>query len=192
MEDPISKFNQWWSIAKNESPLKQKNAVCVSTVKEDGFPSGRFVDLKAVDENGFKFCTHFDSNKGLEIARNPRVAMTIWWDHVGFQVRIIGLAAKIPVEESTRYWMERSRSARIVALTSMQSRELRSDSNLDDRIDAMTKLHEGHDIPKPENWGGYVVSPVSIEFLTFKDTRLHVRELFSRVNDQWSTKRIQP
>jgi pyridoxamine 5'-phosphate oxidase len=192
MENPISKFSEWWAVAKKNSPLKQKSAVCVSTIREDGFPSGRFVDLKAVDETGFKFCTHFDSHKGLEIASSPKVAISVWWDHVGFQVRVIGFAEKIPIEESTRYWMERSRSARIVSLASVQSGVLNDEHDLVERIESLTKEYEDMDIPKPDNWGGYVVKPVSIEFLTFRDSRLHVRELFSLVDERWSVKLLQP
>lgn len=190
MENPITKFNEWWALARQYSPLKQKNAVCVSTIRADGFPSGRFVDLKAMDENGFKFCTHFESNKGLEIARNPKVAMTVWWDHVGLQVRIVGIAEQISVEESIRYWLERSRDSQIATVVSKQSREL--DSGLEERIKVATREHEGRSIPKPDNWGGYAVKPVSIEFLTFKDSRLHLRELYRVEAGRWQMELLQP
>ena len=84
MDNPVSKFRNWWQKALYDSPLKQKSAVCVSTVNEDGFPVGRFVDLKSVGEDGFVFCTYLHSAKGKHIAHTPKVSMTVWWDHVGY------------------------------------------------------------------------------------------------------------
>ena len=66
--NPIQKFQQWWRVALE--------------IDESGFPNGRFVDLKSVDENGFTFCTYLDSAKGMQIQINPKTAMTVWWDHV--------------------------------------------------------------------------------------------------------------
>ncbi len=93
--------------------MQQKNAVCVSTIDEMGFPSGRFVDLKSVNDSGFVFCTYIDSVKGKEILRNPKVAMTVWWDHVGYQVRVVGVAEPIDETEADSYWTSRSRSAQL-------------------------------------------------------------------------------
>ena len=100
MDNPIVKFESWWQEALADSPLNQKSAVCVSTVDANGFPAGRFVDLKSVSENGFVFCTYFDSAKGKHIARNPNISMAAWWDHVGYQVRVVGIAEVIAVSEA--------------------------------------------------------------------------------------------
>ncbi|TMN92905.1 hypothetical protein CWB72_03715 [Pseudoalteromonas phenolica] len=27
-----------------------------------------------------------------EISRNPKVSLSVWWDHIGQQVRVVGLA----------------------------------------------------------------------------------------------------
>ncbi|MES1195453.1 MAG: pyridoxal 5'-phosphate synthase, partial [Steroidobacter sp.] len=178
--------------AKNDNPLTQKNAVCVSTIREDGFPSGRFVDLKVVDENGFKFCTQFDSNKGIEIAHNPKVAITVWWDHVNLQVRIIGGAERLSAEEATACWKTRTRDAQLATLCSNQSQQLDDECQFWERLEMVTRQHEKRDIPRPENWGGYVVRPISIEFLTFKESRLHVRELFELVAGRWRKQLLQP
>lgn len=86
MDNPISKFESWWQEALADSQLQQKSAVCVSTIDENGFPAGRFVDLKSVSDSGFIFCSYFDSVKGKHIAREPKTAMTVWWDHVGYQI----------------------------------------------------------------------------------------------------------
>nr|WP_314861698.1 pyridoxamine 5'-phosphate oxidase family protein [uncultured Undibacterium sp.] len=78
MENPFEKFNTWWKSALTDSPLKQKNAVCISTIDSNGYPSGRFVDLKAVNELGFTFCTYLSSAKGEHINENAKIALTLW------------------------------------------------------------------------------------------------------------------
>lgn len=192
MENPIAKFNEWWAIAKKDSPLHQKSAVCVSTIKSDGFPSGRFVDLKDADENGFTFCTFMDSNKGLEISKNPKVAITAWWDHASLQVRIVGLAQLISNDQATLHWQSRTRDAQLTTLSCKQSQELKNEQELQDQLQQARIKFAEIDIPKPPNWGGYIVKPTSIEFLTFKPSRLHTRELFLLNADGWIKTMLQP
>lgn len=192
MENPIAKFTQWWAMAKKDSPLQQKNAACISTINSDGFPSGRFVDLKAADVNGFVFCTFMDSNKGVEISKNPKVSMTLWWDHVGLQVRIVGMAEPIADDDARIHWQNRSREAQLTTISCQQSHELKSELDLHHQLQAAEIKFAGADIPKPENWGGYNLKPISIEFLTFKSSRLHIRELFLLQSGRWIKTLLQP
>lgn len=191
-EDPIEKFNQWWRQAIADSPLKQKSAVCVSTVNPDGFPTGRFLDLKAADERGFVFCTHLDSHKALDIERNGKTALTLWWEHVGFQIRVLGTAARLDEEEAVTWWNTRSRDAQLTTACFQQSRPLESQEALEARFQEARAVYGKQAIPKPENWGGYRVKPVSIEFLTFKESRLHLREWFEATSDGWKKSLLQP
>ena len=192
MEDPILKFKHCWQRACQDSPLRQKSAVCISTINQDGFPEGRFVDLKALDEQGFVFCTNLDSSKGKHIQFNAKVAMSCWWDHIGLQVRVVGYAEPICEQAATAFWQSRNKEAQMATLCCQQSKELKSESQLFERFAAVSEKHTSAAIPKPSNWGGFVVRPVSIEFLTFRESRLHLRELF-RLNDkQWQKSLLQP
>jgi len=192
MTDPIEKFIIWWNEALSSSPLKHKNAICVSTVDADGCPNARFVDLKAVDDEGFRFCSYYDSAKGIEISNNPKTALTIWWDHVGYQVRVIGSAVKISDQEADKHWNGRSAEARLTTSVSEQSKTLESEEELQKAVEA-ARLQLGDDpIPKPKNWGGYLVVPARIEFLTFRDDRLHLREQFTQKSLSWEAKLLQP
>jgi pyridoxamine 5'-phosphate oxidase len=193
MESPMEKFTQWWEAALVQSPLNQKSAVCVSTVGQDGMPSGRFVDLKGADEDGFTFCTYLDSAKGAEIRENPNVALTIWWDHVGYQVRIQGIAEPLPEDEAVKHWTARKREAQLTTLSFQQSQILEREEFLEQKLAEATHRYEGMSVPKPATWGGYRIRPRSIEFLTFRDTRLHKRELFDRdPAGAWSVTLLQP
>ncbi|MEO3879485.1 pyridoxine/pyridoxamine 5'-phosphate oxidase [Rheinheimera fenheensis] len=192
MDNPISKFESWWQEALANSQLQQQSAVCVSTIDENGFPAGRFVDLKSVSDSGFIFCTYFDSAKGKHIKREPKTAMTIWWDHVGYQIRVVGLAQVIPDTEADCFWQARSRSAQIITTAFKQSETLNSENDLVTRLEAASTHFADRPVPRPNNWGGYCIKPISIEFLTFRQSRLHLRELFEFKSNGWIKQLLQP
>ncbi|MBO1257079.1 pyridoxal 5'-phosphate synthase [Alteromonas sp. 5E99-2] len=192
MDNPIIKFESWWQEALVDCPLRQKSAVCVSTIDKDGFPSGRFVDLKSANEKGFVFCTYFDSVKGKHIAHNSKTAMTIWWDHVGYQIRVVGTAEVITDVEADVFWQTRSRSAQLTTTAFDQSEPLVAEDDLKTRLQDVSTSFAEQPIPRPNNWGGYCIKPVSIEFLTFKESRLHLRELFKCKDNGWFKQLLQP
>ncbi|QSX39141.1 pyridoxal 5'-phosphate synthase [Shewanella sedimentimangrovi] len=192
MDNPISKFQLWWQAAVADSPLQQKSAVCVSTIDESGFPTGRFVDLKAVSDKGFVFCSYLESAKGKHIECNPKSAMTIWWDHVGYQVRVVGTAEIISADEAEHFWQTRSRSAQLTTTAFDQSKPLDSEDRLTTQLQETSDKLAGQPVPRPLNWGGYRINPISIEFLTFRESRLHLRELFERNGTGWEKQLLQP
>ncbi|WP_430457978.1 pyridoxine/pyridoxamine 5'-phosphate oxidase [Rheinheimera sp.] len=192
MDNPIIQFERWWQAALADSPLQQKSAVCVSTIDENGFPSGRFVDLKAVSSTGFVFCSYFDSAKGRQISRQPKTAMTIWWDHVGYQIRVVGVTHVISDVEADCFWQSRSRSAQLTTTAFSQSEPLNSEHELSTRLEASSAHYADRPVPRPKNWGGYRIKPISIEFLTFRESRLHLRELFEIKGDGWVKQLLQP
>jgi len=192
MENPFDKFNVWWKSALINSPLKQKNAVCISTIDSNGFPSGRFVDLKAVNESGFIFCTYLNSAKGEQLKQNSKIALTLWWDHVGYQVRVLGVAEPVDENEAVTYWKTRNKEAQLTTTAFQQSKPLKNEEELQSRIECVSKEYINSEVPKPNTWGGYVIKPQIIEFLTFKESRLHLRELYSLKESVWSKSLLQP
>jgi pyridoxamine 5'-phosphate oxidase len=188
----IGKFQEWWSQAKGDPSLKHKGAMCVSTIGEFGYPNARFVDLKAATEDGFTFCTFLDSRKGIEIDRCQKVALTIWWENVGYQVRIQGNASLISRSMANKYWQSRNRDAQLTTLCSSQSEPLLSGQLLLDQLAVLRASFGEAEIPVPDNWGGYIVEPISVEFLTFKEDRLHLREHYFRDESHWNRQLLQP
>lgn len=190
--DPILQFSSWWQNAIEDSPLNQKSAVCISTINSSGYPDGRFVDLKQVDENGFVFCTYMNSQKGEDIANNAKIAMTAWWDHVGYQVRIVGNAEQISCQQALQFWQTRSRSAQLITKCFSQSKPISGPPEIASKFNLFESSIEEQAITIPDNWGGYNIRPDSIEFLTFKETRLHIREKFIRSCSEWDKIYLQP
>jgi pyridoxamine 5'-phosphate oxidase len=192
MQQPIVQFQTWWKEALLHSPLQQKSAVCLSSIDADGFPAGRFVDLKWVDETGFVFCSYFDSAKGRQIQQNPKVALTIWWDHLGYQVRIVGKAEQISAARADSFWNTRSKSAQLTTTAFRQSEPMASEAELGLKLQAVAANYADQSIPRPSNWGGYCIKPLSIEFLRFRQSRLHLRELYKYHADGWTKQLLQP
>ncbi|SDU32644.1 pyridoxine/pyridoxamine 5'-phosphate oxidase [Halopseudomonas salegens] len=192
MDNPIAKFEQCWQAALADSPLQQKSAICVSTIDAQGFPAGRFVDLKAVTNDGFIFCTNLDSVKARHLQHNAKIALTAWWDHAGYQIRVVGLAQAITAAEADRFWHARNREAQLASSAFNQSEPLSRETELTTRFNQTADAHAGQPVPRPDNWGGFCVQPVSIEFLTFQNDRLHLREYFARSGDGWIKQLLQP
>ncbi|THU00209.1 pyridoxamine 5'-phosphate oxidase [Lampropedia puyangensis] len=192
MHDPINLFNTIWLDAKCRGTSKHRNAVCVSTIDEDGYPNSRFVDLKEANAAGFVFCSPLDSGKALDICRNPKTGITLWWEHIATQVRIKGLASPISDQEAKAHWVGRLRDAQIATATFQQSRPLASLETLSEQYARAVAASDGKSIPRPDNWGGFRLCAEYIEFLEFKENRLHARTAYSRVGTVWEQHFLQP
>ena len=190
--DPFEKFQEWWRLALEDSPLQQKSAVCLSTLDAEGFPSGRFVDLKRVDTEGFIFTTDLSSPKGQEIAAHAKVGMTIWWDHVDLQVRLVGPVEPLEAALADELWQTRSHESRLTTISSQQSRPLSSEASFNEQLQKNRAIYAGRDIPRPTSWSGFRLRPRRLEFFTFREDRLHIRELFTRQDGDWQLSRLQP
>jgi len=64
-----------------------------------------------------------------------------------------------------------------------------------ERLNSLFKANEKKfedEIVRPKGWGGFRIKPIRIEYMQFKDTRLHQRELYCYVGEHWELKYIQP
>jgi pyridoxamine 5'-phosphate oxidase len=185
-------FQEWQHHASESGSLSRINAMCVSTVDAEGRPHGRFVDLKEVRREGFVFCTSYLSPKAQHIEERPDVSLSFWWDHVGRQVRVLGRAARISPDEADVFFAERSREAQLASWVYEQSRPFPSSEMLAIRTAAMRARIGSGAIPRPPHWGGYLVAPASVEFLTFSMDRAHARMLYEWRDSQWFRSELQP
>lgn len=149
--------------------------------------------LRGVDERGFGFFTNYDSQKGRELAENPRAALVVYWPKLGRQVRVAGPVAKQSAEESTAYFHNRPLASQLSALASPQSQVIPNRIVLDDSVAALSKRYKDGPVPLPQNWGGYRVIPQSIEFWLHRENRLHDRIRYSRqATGSWRIERLAP
>lgn len=190
--DPIAWFAEWFAKAA-QAGIPKHNAMTLATVAPDGRPSARVVLLSSFDVRGFVFHTNYQSEKGMEIAQNPWVALTFWWDPLGFQVRIEGSAEKTTAEESDAYFAKRPRGSQLGAWASDQSRVIESRAVLEARVRDLDDRYRAAFVPRPPHWGGYRVRPYAIEFWEDRQDRLHDRIRFERGDEgDWRRLRLAP
>jgi pyridoxamine 5'-phosphate oxidase len=188
--DPIALFGSWMQEAE-ESELNDASAVALATATRDGEPSVRMVLMKGVDHRGFSFYTNSESQKGMELAQNPRAAMCFHWKSLRRQVRISGTVMELSAAEADDYFHGRARLSQLGAVASQQSRVLASRALLVARVKELEEEFPGA-VARPEYWRGYVLRPDRIEFWKSGDGRLHDRFLFSRSGDGWRKERLFP
>jgi pyridoxamine 5'-phosphate oxidase len=190
--DPYTLFKGWLQDAIAHE-LPEPNAMTLSTQGLDGFPNARTVLLKQLDDRGFSFFTNYDSQKGAEIAAQPRAALTFLWTVRQRQVIVRGSITKVPEAESEAYFAVRPRGNQIGAWASTQSAVIPDRPWLEAAAAAVAERHpEGSVIPCPPHWGGYVMAPVSIEFWQGRRSRLHDRIRFTKGVSGWSWQRHSP
>ncbi len=191
--DPVLQFSAWFEQAR-KTDIADPTAMILATVGSGGRPSQRTVLLKYFDHQGFVFFTNYGSRKAMEIGGNPQVSLLFVWLELERQVMITGMAGKISVAESARYFMSRPKESQMAAWVSSQSQPLSSKQMLMQKFHEMkAKIGEGK-VPLPTFWGGYRVVPVEIEFWQGGKNRLHDRFLYSRAAgaDTWTIDRLAP
>ncbi|MEY2634678.1 MAG: hypothetical protein RIS75_618 [Actinomycetota bacterium] len=199
--DPLTQFELWFAEAV-AAEIPEPNAMVIATADTDGQPSARNVLLKEADDRGFVFYSNYESRKGRELAANPRASLVFPWFAMFRQVVVVGAVEKVSRAESAEYFNQRPHDSRIGALVSAQSTVLESREELEQRwAELATRYPEGTEVPLPDNWGGYLVIPQTIEFWAGRRSRLHDRMQFVhngqsplslRTADQWSVRRLSP
>jgi pyridoxamine 5'-phosphate oxidase len=191
-EDPIQLFQQWFQQA-TELNIPEPNAMTLSTLAPDGFPSQRTVLLKAFDKKGFTFFTNYQSRKAQHIQANPKACLLFPWVTLERQIIIQGVAEKISTAESLKYFMTRPRESQIGAWVSNQSEVITSKKILLQKFEEIKSKFQDGEIPLPSFWGGYRVIPHTIEFWQGGPGRIHDRFLFTRMtNSSWQIDRLAP
>jgi len=190
-DDPFVLFDAWFAEAAAAEP-ELPEAMTLATATPDGRPSARIVLLKDHGPKGFTFYTNADSRKGCELAANPRAALLFHWKSLRRQVRIEGPLAEVSAAEADAYFATRSRDSQLGAHASFQSRPLDQRATFEARYDEMKQRFEDGDVPRPERWTGYRVTPEQFEYWTDRPHRLHERRLFVREGDGWSEGLLYP
>ena len=166
----------------------------LATVDSAGLPDVRMVLLKGADERGIVFYTNAESDKGRELAENPRAAALFHWKSLRRQVRFRGAIGPASEAESDAYFSSRARQSQLGAVASQQSRPLESRATLEQAVEALDRRYAGQDVPRPPHWHGYRLTPTTIEFWRDGAFRLHDRIRFSRSTPSaaWSRERLYP
>ncbi len=188
--DPIVLFGEWMEEAEKSEP-NDPNAAALATATAAGVPSVRMVLMKQVRGAGFCFFTNAESEKGVQLAENPRAAMCFHWKTLRRQVRVAGSVSELPGAEVDGYFHSRSRRSQLGAAVSDQSRPLESREVLEGRVRRFAERNPG-EVPRPEYWRGYCLRAERMEFWVDGPDRLHDRFVFSANDGGWSVGRLYP
>lgn len=190
--NPIDQFEKWWSQAI-ASQIDEANAMTLATASADGMPSARIVLLKNFDKNGFVFFTNYESFKGMQLDENPKACLVFFWKELERQVRITGLVKKVSEKESDEYFLSRPQGSQVGAWASPQSKVIESRDWLHERYQILSQEFQHKELRRPQHWGGYMVTPVIIEFWQGRPSRLHDRIQYTVEEDgNWKIERLAP
>ncbi len=190
-DDPVELFISWFHLAKQHE-ANDANAMSLATVDASGMPNNRIVLLKDVGADGFSFYSNAHSAKGEELEANPQAALCFHWKSIRRQVRVRGPITVLPPADCDAYFAQRARGSQIGAWASFQSRPLENRQKLEQRIEDFEEIYKHEDVPRPDNWIGWLVRPQKIEFWVNRPFRLHDRLVFEEQAEGWKQLRLYP
>ena len=192
-DNPMQLFQTWFHETEQSDSVDEPNAMTVSTLGLDGYPKSRVVLLKKYTYEGFIFYTNYDSEKGKAIAKNPKICISFFWPAMERQIIIKGNAEKIAKNLSDGYFESRPDGSKLGAIASNQSTVIASREVLENKLKQLEEEYKTKEIERPENWGGYRVKPVSMEFWQGRPNRLHDRIRYTlQDNFDWKMERLAP
>ena len=191
--EPFALFAEWFAEASSAEP-NDPNAMALATVDACGLPDVRMVLMKGYDLAGFVFYSHIASQKGRELAANPKSALLFHWKSLRRQVRIRGTVSPVTEAEADAYFATRAKQAQLGAWASKQSQPLESRFAFEQAIAKAAARHLVGEVPRPPGWSGWRIVPLRVEFWHDRPYRLHDRIEFRReAPDQpWSKIRLYP
>lgn len=191
-ENPIEQFRNWFLDASENPSVSEANAMAVSTLEEDGCPRTRMVLLKAYTYEGFIFYTNYDSRKGKAIEKTHKACLHFFWPGLERQIIIKANLEKIAENLSDGYFHSRPKGSQLGAAVSPQSQEIPNRQFLEEKLNALEEEYKNKEVPRPENWGGYIAKPYEIEFWQGRPNRLHDRIIYTLEDLDWKISRLAP
>ena len=190
--DPLRQLSMWQDAARAAGqPMPE--AMTIASATSDAVPSARLVMLRGL-QRGLVFFTDCESDKGADLAANPRAAAVLHWLVPAHrQVRVAGPVERVSADEADEYWSTRAPAARLSAAAWHQSRVVASRAVLEMQVQDMLRHHSGGaGVPRPQRWGGFRVLPSRVEFWQESPDGLHDRIRYRREGSSWMIERLSP
>ncbi|WP_332453629.1 pyridoxamine 5'-phosphate oxidase [Chryseobacterium aquaticum] len=191
-ENPIEQFRDWFLDASSNPTVSEANAMAISTVEDDGCPRIRMVLLKEYTYEGFIFYTNYESRKGKAIDKTHKACLHFFWPGLERQIIIKADVEKIAENLSDGYFHSRPKGSQLGAVVSPQSKVIPNREFLETKLKELEAEFENSEVPRPENWGGYIAKPYEIEFWQGRPNRLHDRIIYTLKDVDWEISRLAP
>jgi pyridoxamine 5'-phosphate oxidase len=188
---PLETLARWLEDARSAG-APEPEAMALATVDADGRPAVRFVLCRGIDEQGIRFFTNYGSRKGRELAGAPRAAAVFHWAVTRHQVRVEGDVERLGDAASDVYFRSRPRGSQLAATVSPQSAPIGDLGALREQMRRLEASLHGAEVPRPPDWGGYLVRVDVVELWTSGADRLHDRVRYERQGDVWVAQRLAP
>ena len=188
---PLETLADWLEDAR-AAGAPEPDAMALATVGADGRPAVRFVLCRGIDEQGLRFFTSYGSRKGQELAACSHAAATFHWAATRHQVRVEGDVEVLGAAASDAYFRSRARGSQLAASVSPQSEIIDSLDDLREQARRLDEALHGAEVPRPANWGGYLLRTSVIELWTSGADRLHDRIRYERQGNVWTARRLAP
>lgn len=191
-QNPIEQFRDWFTEASENPNISEANAMAISTLEEDGCPRTRMVLLKSYTYEGFIFYTNYDSRKGKAIEKNHKACLHFFWPTLERQIIIKANLEKIAKNLSDGYFHSRPKGSQLGAVVSPQSQVIPNREFLEVKLKELETEFETNEVPRPQNWGGYIAKPYEVEFWQGRPNRLHDRIIYQLEDLDWKISRLAP
>ena len=191
--EPTVLFEHWYSeVLAAKVPIP--NRMVLSTVTEQNGVSSRVVLLKDYSPAGFVFYSNYTSSKANSLSANSACALNFFWVELARQIRVEGEVTRLSSDISDAYFATRDRASQLGAWASKQSLPMPDSLALQRNLAHFeSKFADQPTVPRPSNWGGYLVEPHTYEFWVGKASRLHDRLRYNRQKDgSWSKDILYP
>ena len=193
LDNPFKLFEEWFNTAK-KTEINDPNALALGTSDKEGNSSVRMVLLKGFNEKGFIFYTNLNSKKSEDIKVNPKASMCFHWKSLLRQVRVVGKINSVSSKDADEYYNSRAYGSRIGAWASKQSKILNQRDELIQSINTFKKkFPDENNVPRPNYWSGWNLSPTEIEFWLDGENRIHQRLKYIKLDENnWKKVLLSP
>ncbi len=192
LDDPLELFKIWMNEAEKKE-INDPNALSLATTNNKKEPSVRIVLLKAFNQKGFVFYTNLNSPKSNDLKTNSKAEMCFHWKSLQRQIRIYGSVIQVSDDEADNYFNSRPYESRIGAWASDQSNVLNKRDDFLKKIEELKKKYDDkNNVPRPKNWSGWCLQPLSFEFWLGDKYRIHERLKYNKILNKWKKNILYP
>ena len=166
-------------------------AISISSYnKEINEVDSRYVNLKFINNDEFIFFSNYDSPKAFSFNSHDQIAALVYWPSINVQIRMRAKIKRTTDEFNQNYFFDRSEKKNALAISSNQSKQIDSYSQV---IENYNRSLKSDDLKKcPEYWGGFSFTPYYFEFWEGHESRINKREVFEKIDGVWKHSFLQP
>ena len=123
----------------------------------------------------------------------PKAEMCFHWKSLLRQIRIFGSIVQVSEKEADTYFNTRPYESKIGAWASDQSKVMKNKEEFLKKIEELKNKYQNKEkIPRPKNWSGWCLSPITIEFWLGEKFRIHERLKYIKISNNWKKEILYP